>query len=105
MIVGVSAGAGDSPIHHGASQCLSGFVVSPKSSLGLRMDAEDRGVSGAPEEVAGVHRSVRHLSQSPLFSIFFSVPRLERCGYGCAAPELGWVEGVCFSTLVAHSDF
>ena len=100
----VSASAGDSSIHHGASQCLSGFIVSPKSSLGLRMDAEDRSVSGAPEEVASVHRSVCHLSQSPLFSIFFSVLRSERSGYGCAAPELGWVAGVCLSTLVAHSD-
>ena len=44
------------------------------------------------------------ISQSPLFSIFFSVPRSERSGYGCAAPELGWVAGVCLSSLVVHSD-
>ena len=34
---------------------------------------------------------------------FFSVPRSERSGHGCSAPELEWVAGVCFSTLVAHS--
>ena len=67
------------------------------------MDSQDRVVSGAPEKVASGHRSVCHLSQSPLFSIFFNVPRSERSGYGCAAPELGWVAGVCLSTLVAHS--
>ena len=36
--------------------------------------------------------------------IFFTIPRSERSGYGCPAPELGWVAGVCLSTLVAHSD-
>ena len=55
------------------------------------------------EEVASVHRPVCHLTQSPMFSIFFTVPRSERSGYGCSAPELGWVAGVCLSTLVAHS--
>ena len=62
-VVGNSNCSVDSPIHHGASQCLSGFVVSAESSLGLGMDAKARGVSRAPEEVACVHRSVRHLSQ------------------------------------------
>ena len=38
-----------------------------------------------------------------MLSIFFSVPRSERSGCGCSAPELRWGAGVCLSTLVAHS--
>ena len=102
-VVGDTSSAVDSPIHHGPSQCVSGLVVASESSIGFRMDAQDRGISGAPGEVASVHRPVCHLTQSPMFSIFFTVPRSERSGYGCAAPELGWVAGVCLSTLVTHS--
>ena len=38
-----------------------------------------------------------------MFNIFFSVPRSERLGDRCSAPELEWVAGVCLSTLVTHS--
>ena len=102
-MVGDSSSSADSPVHHGASQCSSGLVISSKSSVGVRMDTQDRSVSRAPEEVAGVHRPVRHLTQSPMLSIFFTIPRSERSGYGCPAPELGWVAGVCLSTFIAHS--
>ena len=34
---------------------------------------------------------------------FFSVPRSERAGHGCSAPELARVAGVCLSSLVSHS--
>ena len=102
-VVGDSSSSTDSPVHHGASQCSCGLVILSESSVGVRMDTQGRGVSRAPEEVAGVHRPVRHLTQSPMLSIFFTIPRSERSGYGCPAPELGWVAGVCLSTLVAHS--
>ena len=45
-----------------------------------------------------------HLTQSPMLSIFFTIPRSERLSYGCSAPELEWVAGVCLSSLVTHSD-
>ena len=67
------------------------------------MDSEDRSFSGSAQEVAGVHRSVCHLDKSPMLPIFFSVPRSERTGHGCSAPELGWVAGVCLSSLVSNS--
>ena len=73
-MVGDSSSAVDSPIHLGSSQCVSRLVVASESSIGFRMDAQDQGVSGAPEEVASVHRPVCHLTQSPMFSIFFTVP-------------------------------
>ena len=53
--------------------------------------------------MAGFHRSLRHLSKSPMLSIFFPVPRSECSGYRCSAPELEWVAGVCLSSLVSHS--
>ena len=65
-MVGDSSSSVDSPIHHGPSQCFSGLVVSSESSVRVRMDTQDRGVSRAPEEVAGVHRPVCHLTQSPI---------------------------------------
>ena len=102
-MVGDSSSSVDSPIHHGPSQCFSGLVISPESSIRVRMDTQDRGVSRAPEEVASVSRPVYHLTQSPMFTIFFTVPQSECSGYGCSAPELGWVAGVCLSTLVSHS--
>ena len=77
--------------------------VSPQPSVGLGMDSQDRGFSRAPEEVAGVHRPFCHLTQSPVLSIFFTIPRSERAGHGCSAPELEWVAGVCLSSLVTHS--
>ena len=98
-----SSGSVDSTIYHGPSQCFSGLVISSVSSFGVRMDSQDRGVPRAPEEVASVNRPVCHLTQSPMFTIFFTIPRSECSGYGCSSPELGWVAGVCLSTLVSNS--
>ena len=100
---GVSSGDLSSPIYHGSPQRPCGLPVSAQSSLGLRVDPQDRGISGAAEEVACDHRPVCHLSQSPRFNIFFSVPPSERLGDRCSAPELEWVAGVCLSALVIHS--
>ena len=100
---GVSSGDLSSPIYHGSPQRPCGLPVSPQPSLGLQVDPQDQGISGAAEEVACDHRPVCHLSQSPMFNIFLSVPRSERLGDRCSAPELEWVAGVCLSTLVTHS--
>ena len=94
---GVSSGDLSSSVYHGSPQRSGGLAVSSQSSLGLRVDPQDRGISGAED------RSVCYLSQSPMFHIFFSVPRSERLGDRCSAPELEWVAGVCLSTLVTHS--
>ena len=93
----------DSTIYHGSSQCASGLVISSQSGARVRMNAQDRGIPRAPEEVASVNQSICHLSKSPMFTVFFTVPRSERVGHGCSSPELGWVAGVCLSTLVSDS--
>ena len=100
---GVSGSHSGSTVHLGPAQRDGGCSVSSQSGFGLRKVSEDRGLSGAPEEVAGVHRSLRHLSKSPLFTVFLSFPRSERGGHGCFASGLEWVVGVCLSSLGPHS--
>ena len=67
------------------------------------MDLETRGFSTASEEVAGGNRSVCNLSQSPLLTIFFSLPRSQFHPDRCSSPTVGWVAGVCLSTLCSNS--
>ena len=67
------------------------------------MDSEAGGLSGSVQEVAGFNRPVCHLSKSPLFNIFFTLPRSKRSGNRCASSELEWVAGVCLSSLVSNS--
>ena len=100
---GVSTGSFGAAIHNGSQQCHSGFPVQTQSDLGVGVDPEGRGFSRSAEEVASVHRPVRNLTKSPMLPIFFSVPRSERFGHRCSAPELEWVAGVCLSSLVSHS--
>ena len=91
------------PVYYGEAQRPRGCSVSPKSNSGLRMDAEAGGLQGSVQEVAGVDRPVRNISKSPMFNIFFSLPRSQCSGDGCSSSELGWVAGVCLSSLVPHS--
>ena len=58
----------------GRHNVLADSLSRPNQVLGSEWTLEDRGVSKAPEEVASVHRPVCHLTQSPMFSIFFTVP-------------------------------
>ena len=91
------------PVYYGKTQCSPGFVISPKSDSGLRMDSEAGGLSGSVQEVAGIDRPIRNITKSPMFDIFFSPPRSQRSGNGCSSSELEWVAGVCLSSLVPHS--
>ena len=99
----VSSGDSDAAIHYGSPQWLGGLSIPTQSDLGIGVDTQDRSVSRVAEAVAGGHRPVCHLTQSPMLPIFFSVPRSERSGHRCSAPELEWVACVCLSSLVAHS--
>ena len=88
-------------IYHGAQQCVGGCSISPESDSGLRMDLETVCVSTASEKVAGVDRPFRNLTKSPLFTLFFSVPRSQFHWDRCSSPTMGWVAGVCLSSLCA----
>ena len=86
----------------GRHNVLADSLSRPNQILGSEWTLKT-GISGPEEEVAGVHRPICHLTQSPMLSIFFTIPQSERLSYGCSAPELEWVAGVCLSSLVTHS--
>ena len=48
-------------------------------------------------------RFVCHLSESPLFELFLSLPRPSVSGHGRLSPILGRSSGVCFSSVFHHS--
>ena len=74
VMVGGSSGDSNSTIHHGSPQRLGGLSVSSQSDLRFRVDSQGRSLSGVAEAVAGGHRPVCHLTQSPMLPIFFSIP-------------------------------
>ena len=90
-------------VHHGEAQRASGCFISHEPDSGLRMGTEIGGLSGSVQEVASLDRPVCHISKSPVFDIFFTLPRSECSGNGCASSELEWVAGVCLSSLVSNS--
>ena len=92
-----------SPVYHGEEQCLSGCSVQAQSDSGLRVDSEAGSLLGSMETLAVDDRPVCHLVESPMFSIFFTLPRSECLGYGRSSSELGWLSGVCLSTLIPDS--
>ena len=73
---------------YGETQCAGGRSFSPKPDLGLRVDAEAGGLQGSVQEVAGVNRPVCNISKSQMFHIFFSLPRSQCSGDGCASSKL-----------------
>ena len=64
------------------------------------MDSKAQSFSGTSETLAGDVRSVCHLVKSPMFSIFFALPRSECFRDGCLSSDLGRLSGFCISTLV-----
>ena len=100
---GGSVGSAFPTVYYGETQCAGGRSSSPKPDLGLRVDAEAGGLQGSVQEVAGVNQPVCNISKSQMFHIFFSLPRSQCSGDGCASSKLEWVAGVCLSSLVSHS--
>ena len=92
-----------SSVYYGPQQCSCGRPVSPKSSSGLRMDVETACVPSTSEAMAGVNRSFCNMSQSPLHTIFFSLPRSQFDRDRCSSPTVEWVAGVCRSSLCSDS--
>ena len=92
-----------SSIHYGPQQRLGGLPVSAKSNSGLRMDTEDACVPSTSAAVASSYRSVCSISESPLHTIFFSLPQSQFHWDRCASPTVEWVAGVCLSSLCADS--
>ena len=100
---GGSVGSDFPAVCYGETQCVGGRSFSPEPDLGRRVDAEAGGLHGSLQEVTGVNRPVCNITKSPMFTIFFSLPRSQCSGDGCTAPKLEWVAGICLSSLVSHS--
>ena len=92
-----------SPVYHGKEQCLCGCSVQAQSDSGLRMDYEAGSLLVSTEALVWDNRPVRQLVESPMFSLFFALPRSECLGYGRFSSELGRISGVCLSTLIPDS--
>ena len=99
LLGGESSGCDFPTVYYGETQRPRGFSTSPKSNFGLRMDSEAGGLQGSVQEVAGFDRPIRDISKSPMFYIFFSLPRSQCSGDRCSSSGLGWVAGVCLSSL------
>ena len=69
----VCSPSSSSAVHLGEEQCLSGLSVQAQSDPGLRVDAEAGSLPGSTELLAGDDRPLRHLVESPMFSIFFAL--------------------------------
>ena len=91
------------PVYHGEEQCASGCVVQAQSSPRVRMDTQVGGLSGTQQEVAGDCRSVSHLIHSPMFTLFFALPRSKGFGDGCVPSQLGQSFGIRLPTLSTDS--
>ena len=90
-------------VHHGAQHHVGEFFLSSQSNSGFRVDPETVSVSAASEKVAGVNRPVPNLTTSLLLTLFFSVPQSQYSWDRGSSPTMGWVAGVCFSSLCADS--
>ena len=72
MVGGGALYQASASVHHGTQQCVGGRAFSPASNLGPRMDSQTVGLPSAPLAVASHDRPVCHISESPLYTIFFS---------------------------------
>ena len=87
----------------GLQQRVGRFSLSSTSDFWFRVDPETVCVSTASEKVAGINRPICNLTKSPLLTLFFSVPRSQFSWDRCSTPTVGWVAGVCLSSLCTDS--
>ena len=76
-------------IYYGAQQRVSGCAILPESDSGRRVDPETLGLPSALEAVASDNRPFCNISESPLLTIFFSLPR-SQLNLWSDALDVGW---------------
>ena len=102
-LVGVARHPSGSAVHPGLPQRPSGLSVSSSSAPAYRVVSQHDCFSIFESSVASSGGFVCHLSKSPLFDLFFSVPRPSVSGHGRLSPILGRSSGVCISSVFHHS--
>ena len=102
-MVGASRGHPSSAVHSGQSQCHRGLSLPSSSDSGLQMDTSPGCLSGSTPSVASGGGPVCHLSKSPLFCLFLSLPGSLVSGDRCVSPFLGRSSSLRIPSLVSHS--
>ena len=102
-VVGASRGHPSSAVHFGQSQFHRGLSLPSSSDSGLRMDTSPGRLSGSSHSVASDGGPVCHLSKSPLFCLFLSLPGSSVSGDRCVSPVLGRSSSLRIPSLVRHS--
>ena len=90
-------------VHPGLPHCPRGLSVSSSPDPGLRVDPSRGCVSGPLPSVAGDGRFACHLSKSPLFCLFLSLPGSSVCGDGRVSTDVGRSSRLRIPSLVRHS--
>ena len=94
-LVGVARHPSGSEIHPGLQQRPSGRSVSPSPASAFRVVPQHDRFSIFELSVASSNRFVCHLSKSPLFDIFLSLPRPSVSGHGRLPPVPGRSAVLC----------
>ena len=102
-MVGASRDHPSSAFYSGKSQCHCGLSLPSSSDTGLRMDTSLGRLSGSTPSVACDGGPVCHLSKSPLFCLFLSLPGSSVSGDRCVYPALGRSSSLRIPSLVCHS--
>ena len=102
-MVGASRDHPSSAVHSGQSQCLRRLSLTPSSVSGLRLDSSPGRLSGSSPSVASDGRPVCHLSKSPLFCLFLSLPGSSGSGDRYVSPVVGRASSLRLPSLVHHS--
>ena len=82
----------------GSRNVIPDSLSRPHQSLGSEWT-----LSGSSPSVASDGRRVCHLSKSPLFCIFLSLPGSSGSGDRCVSPVVGRASSLCLPSLVRHS--
>ena len=77
--------------------------LSPSPASTYRVVPSSGGFSVFKSSVAGPIRLICNISQSPMFSLFLSLPGSDGCGHRRLPPELELSSGLRISSVVSHS--
>ena len=90
------------PVHPGVSQRAGGLSISPSPASTYRAVPSSGGFSVFKSSVAGPNRLICNIRESPLFTLFLSLPGSDGCGHGRIPSTLGRSSGLCVSSVVHH---
>ena len=92
---GGSSGSSGPSVHQGPEQCPNRCPVVSQPSTGVQVDAQDGSLRGVSAALASHDGPICHFSQSPLLSLFLSLPRSPSSRHGCSASQLGSPPDLC----------